>query len=195
MGRLACEPVNHTSWVALVTPTDRPKSVRNSCLIGLFCGVVCVVICPFDISVGVGTFVIGLGQITSFLSFFENEECRVYEPFVVLFDYLALWGNFLCPGWMGFMFILMCTLISAHWLLAGTPSAFGPELAYRLRVAQPTLMDVTRYFWYTLYYYTCLCATFLSFLHYGWLLVLSLHKEDYLQICKCVSFWLHGFCG
>ena len=29
-------------------------------------------------------------------------------------------------------------------------SAFGPELGYRLRVAQPTLMDVTRYFWYTL---------------------------------------------
>ena len=28
------------------------------------------------------------------------------------------------------------------WLLVGTPSAFGPELAYRLRVAQPTLMDV-----------------------------------------------------
>ena len=38
------------------------------------------------------------------------------------------------------------------WLLIGTSSAFGPELAYRLRVAQPTLMDVTRYFWYTLYY-------------------------------------------
>ena len=35
------------------------------------------------------------------------------------------------------------------WLLVGTPLAFGPELAYRLRVAQPTLMDVTRYFWYT----------------------------------------------
>ena len=30
--------------------------------------------------------------------------------------------------------------------MKGTPSAFGPELAYRLRVAQPTLMDVTRYF-------------------------------------------------
>ena len=28
------------------------------------------------------------------------------------------------------------------WLLVGTPSAFGPELVYRLRVAQPTLMDV-----------------------------------------------------
>ena len=30
--------------------------------------------------------------------------------------------------------------------LVGTPSAFGPELAYRLRVAQPTLMDVPIYF-------------------------------------------------
>ena len=69
VGRWARKPVNHTSWVALVTPTDRPKSVRNRCLIELFCGVVCVVICPFDISVGVGAFVTGLGQISSFLSF------------------------------------------------------------------------------------------------------------------------------
>ena len=68
VGRWARKPVNHTSWVALVTPTDRPKSVRNHCLIELFCGVVCVVTCPFDISVGVGAFVIGLGQISSFLS-------------------------------------------------------------------------------------------------------------------------------
>ena len=59
--------VNHTSWVAVVTPTDRPKSVRNRCLIELFCGVVCVVTAPFDISVGVGAFVIGLSQIFSFL--------------------------------------------------------------------------------------------------------------------------------
>ena len=35
------------------------------------------------------------------------------------------------------------------WLLVGTASAFGHELAYRLRVAQLTLMDVTRYFRYT----------------------------------------------
>ena len=54
--------------MALLTPTDRPKSVRNRCLIELFCGVVCAVTCPFDISVGVGAFVIGLGQISSFLS-------------------------------------------------------------------------------------------------------------------------------
>ena len=43
----ARKPVNHTSWVAVVTPTDRPKSVRNRCLIELFCGVVCVVTLPF----------------------------------------------------------------------------------------------------------------------------------------------------
>ena len=30
--------VNHISWVAVVTPTDRPKSVRNRCLIDFFCG-------------------------------------------------------------------------------------------------------------------------------------------------------------
>ena len=39
--------VNHTSWVAVVTPTDRPKTVRNRYLIELFCGVVCVVTLPF----------------------------------------------------------------------------------------------------------------------------------------------------
>ena len=44
VGRWARKPVNHTSWMAVVTPTDRPKSVRNCCLIKLFCGVVCVVI-------------------------------------------------------------------------------------------------------------------------------------------------------
>ena len=40
------------------------------------------------------------------------------------------------------------------WLLVGTPSAFGPELAYRLRVVQPTLMDVPIfliYFYITIY--------------------------------------------
>ena len=42
-------PVNkviHTSWVAVVTPNDRPKSVRNRCVIELFCCVVCVVTLP-----------------------------------------------------------------------------------------------------------------------------------------------------
>ena len=39
--------VNHTSWVAVVTPTDRPKSVRNRYVMELFCGIVCVVRLPF----------------------------------------------------------------------------------------------------------------------------------------------------
>ena len=47
VGMWARKPVNHTSRVAVVTPTDRPKSVRNRCLIEFFCGVVYVVALPF----------------------------------------------------------------------------------------------------------------------------------------------------
>ena len=39
--------VNHISSVAVGIPTDRPKSVRNRCVIERFCGVVCVVTLPF----------------------------------------------------------------------------------------------------------------------------------------------------
>ena len=59
---LARNPVTHVSWVAVVTPSDRPKSVRNCCVIDLF---VAFSIYPFDISVDVGAFVIGLSQISS----------------------------------------------------------------------------------------------------------------------------------
>ena len=70
VGRWARKPVNHTSWVAVVTQTDRPKSVRNRCSIELFCDVVCVALLTFF--VGVGAFVIGLGQISSFLSLYRT---------------------------------------------------------------------------------------------------------------------------
>ena len=36
VGRSVHKPVDHTSWVAVVTPNDRPKSVRNCCDIELF---------------------------------------------------------------------------------------------------------------------------------------------------------------
>ena len=62
--------VNHTSWVAVVTPTDRPKSVRKRCVIEHFCGIFVLSLCPFDISVGVGAFVMGLSKSSS-LSFFS----------------------------------------------------------------------------------------------------------------------------
>ena len=68
VGRWACKPVNHTSWVAVVTPTDRPKSARNRCLIELFVAFFVLSLSPFDISVGVGAFIIGLSQTSSFLS-------------------------------------------------------------------------------------------------------------------------------
>ena len=48
------------------------------------------------------------------------------------------------------------------WLLVGTPSSFGPELAYRLRVAQPTFMNVPRYFWY----HFMLLNTYVCVLHF-----------------------------
>ena len=47
VGGWARRPVDHTSWVAVVTPAGRPESVRNRCVIELFCGVVCVVTLPF----------------------------------------------------------------------------------------------------------------------------------------------------
>ena len=58
--------LNHTSGVAVVTPTDRPKLVCNPCVIELFCGLFVLSLCPFDISVGIGAFVIGLSHISSF---------------------------------------------------------------------------------------------------------------------------------
>ena len=49
-----------------VTPTDRPKSVRNSCVIKVFGGVFMLSRCFLDCSVGVWVFVTGLSQISSF---------------------------------------------------------------------------------------------------------------------------------
>ena len=54
--------------MTVFTPIDRPMSVRNRCEIELFGGVFVLSLCPFDISVGIGVFVIGLSQISSFFS-------------------------------------------------------------------------------------------------------------------------------
>ena len=55
-----------------VTPTDRPKSVRNSCVIKVFGGVFMLSRCFLDCSVGVEVFVTGLSQISSFFSWVES---------------------------------------------------------------------------------------------------------------------------
>ena len=51
---------NHNNLVAIVTPIDRPESVRNCCVIEVFDGVFMLSRCVLDFSVGVGAFVIGL---------------------------------------------------------------------------------------------------------------------------------------
>ena len=51
----ASKLVNHTSWVAVATPTDCPKSVHNRCIIEPFGGVfILLSLCLFDISVDKG---------------------------------------------------------------------------------------------------------------------------------------------
>ena len=68
------DPVNlfhHTSWMDIVTPTDRPKSVRSRCVFEVFGGVFLLSRCFLDFSVGVGVFGIGLSQISSLFSYIE----------------------------------------------------------------------------------------------------------------------------
>ena len=55
--------------MTVVTPSDRPKSVRNHYEIEFFVDVVVLSCCPFDIAVSIRAFVIlGLSQIPSFFS-------------------------------------------------------------------------------------------------------------------------------
>ena len=59
---------NTCQIASVVSPTDRPRSVRNRCVIELFVALFVLSLCPFGISVGIGAFVIGMSQI-SFLNF------------------------------------------------------------------------------------------------------------------------------
>ena len=56
------------STFSLVTPTDRPKSVRNRCVIKVFGGVFVLSCCLLDFSLGVGASVKELSQISFFFS-------------------------------------------------------------------------------------------------------------------------------
>ena len=60
------KPVNRNSWMTVVTPSDRPKSVRNRCVIELLGDVSVLSCCLFDISIGIRAFCIGLKQSSSF---------------------------------------------------------------------------------------------------------------------------------
>ena len=56
--------------MAVVTPNNRPKSVRHRPVIEVFGGVFVLSRCFLDVSVGVGASVIGLSQISSFFSLY-----------------------------------------------------------------------------------------------------------------------------
>ena len=73
-----CKTVNHTSWVAVVTPTDRPKSVHNRCVNELFLALLVLSLCPFDISVSAWVFGIGLSQISSFLYQYNSTQLKSF---------------------------------------------------------------------------------------------------------------------
>ena len=146
VGRWARKPVNHTSLVAVVTPTDRPKSVRNRCLIELFCGVVCVVTLPsWHFCWCRGFCHRTESDLFLFLSINAVKNCLISNLFwiqsntlesAVIRDHIAAlpWNE---PATN---LSQLCTKMSSTSF--STKSVFGPELAYRLRVAQPTLMDV-----------------------------------------------------
>ena len=67
--------------MTIVIPTDRPKSVRNRCVIEVFGGVFVFSRCFLDFSVGVGAFVIGRSQISSFFMYsrYQCIHCYKYE--------------------------------------------------------------------------------------------------------------------
>ena len=58
--------------MAIVTPIDRPKSVRNRCVFEVFGDVFVFSRCFLDFSVGEGAFVKGLSQISSFSTYKHN---------------------------------------------------------------------------------------------------------------------------
>ena len=76
---------NHTSWMVVVTATDRPKSVHNRCEfeVFFFLALLCYQF-SVEFSVGIGAFVIGLNQISFFFSFSQQEHFQAIP--VVVFN-------------------------------------------------------------------------------------------------------------
>ena len=61
--------------LTVVTPTDRPKSVRCRCVLE----VLVLSRCFLDFSVGVRVFIIGLGKISSFFSYDVKASAHVFK--------------------------------------------------------------------------------------------------------------------
>ena len=81
----ARQPLIHTSWVAVVTPTDRSTSVRNRCVIELFWGVVCVITLSFWHFCWCRGCIIRLSQISSFF-FKEFQNIKIEQSEITQFS-------------------------------------------------------------------------------------------------------------
>ena len=68
-GRALVNRFNHTSWVAVLTPPDRPKWVRNRYVIEVLMAFLCSHVAFLEFSVDAGVFGKGLSQISSFFSY------------------------------------------------------------------------------------------------------------------------------
>ena len=77
--------------MTVITPTDRPKSVCSRCVIEVLVAFLCVVTLLFGFSVGVGAFVIGLSQISTFFSFLiENVHSQMFcKRNVVIYKHIV----------------------------------------------------------------------------------------------------------
>ena len=92
---------NRTSGVTIFTPTDRPKSVRNRCLIEDFGGVFVLSLCFLDFSVGVGlgAFVIvrslpfPLTPIVRCLHFLDGYVLTFWISIQKIFKSLQYWSS------------------------------------------------------------------------------------------------------
>ena len=81
------------------------------------------------------------------------------------------------------------------WLLVGNPFSFWTWARVQTARSTAYFNGCPYIFDILLHYYICLCTIFLWPLRFGWLLVLSLYKEDYLYIFKCVSLRLLRLVG
>ena len=82
IGRLSARVnrFNHINRVAVVTPTGRPKSVRNRCVIEVFFLVfLCCHFAFWIFFVDIGAFVIELSHISSLFSFSVRINLKTYE--------------------------------------------------------------------------------------------------------------------
>ena len=113
----------------------------------------------------------------------------LYRPFLKHCTLTRRWGLYdgPCPNFRG----------DRSWSFVSQDS-FSHQTWGCLRTggAQPTpiRMSLTMFVIYNIYYLCCLCIDLYD-LSAVWLLVCCLYNEVYLQMFKCVSFWLHGCCG